>query len=461
MSRPRVVIVGSGSAGLFCAWALADCAAVTVLEAGPDPGEPVPRRFLYDALVQDHDWGYRDADTQQALLTGRVLGGSSTISAYGALRGEPDDYNRWGPNWTWNDCLPAFRTLESDQQFANSPYHGASGPIPITRAAASPFDQAFTEVCQEGGYTSVADFNVPGAQGVGPWPTNMRDGARIGTLAGLMPQLRGRIELRPDTAAVRVVLNGNRAVGVEIGAGSRAEIVSADHVILCAGAYGSPTLLARSGFVDPNLGACLGTHSHASFMVRCLKAGWAKQLPRLGALLRVGLDGDAGDIWQFYAIAAYPYRPFLNAQPDDLFLQVVMMNTRSTGVMAWQDGKPVIHHRHFSEPSDLQRLCRMIDRIAPLIDRLVAKDVLEAPQNPWWLRPDREQALRQSDQCEFHPCGTCGIGRVVDDRLRVKGVDCLRVADASVIPFIPQANPNLACMMIGLRAGQMLATEWS
>jgi choline dehydrogenase len=103
----------------------------------------------------------------------------------------------------------------------------------------------------------------------------------------------------------------------------------------------------------------------------------------------------------------------------------------------------------------------MVERVTPLIDRLVARGVLEAPKDPWWQRSDRAEVLRKSDQCEFHPCGTCGIGRVVDERLRVKGLDCLRVADASVIPIIPQANPNLACMMIGLRAGQMLSSELS
>lgn len=456
-TRPKVLIAGSGSAGLFCAWALADRADVTVIEAGPDPGTPVPAHYLYDGKFPECDWGYRDADTGQALLAGRVVGGTSTINTTGILRGEPADYDAWGPNWAWADCLRAFCAIEADQEFGAAPYHGDAGPIPITRASRTPFEDAFIEVCREAGYPEAPDHNAPGARGVGPWPTNSRDGARIGTLAGVMPQLRGRIDLRADTVVERVAVESGRAVGLKVRAGQQVETLRADHTVLACGAFGTPLLLHRSGLQVPGLGAHLQNHSEAWFSVRCREQEWIDRMPLLGSLLRAGLDGNAADLFNFYALPAARVLPGFG--PSDLLVQASMLAPRSMGEISWSDGTPAIRQRHFSNPEDLPRLARMVALAADLVNRMAERGLVEPSTGAWWQEPNPEAALRGLVQYEFHAAGTCGIGRVVDERLRVRGVEGLSIADASVMPRIPQANVNMPTMMVGVRAGWMRSEE--
>ena len=207
---PEVLIIGGGSAGLFCALGLADRARVTLVEGGPDPGAPLPAEIPHIHQFGDAmDWGYRDAETDLVLLRGRVLGGSSTTNASAGVRGQPGSFDAWGPGWTWDDCLPAFRAIERDVQFGSAAYHGDAGPIRMTRLPYGAIDEAFSAACARAGHAVIADHNAPGAFGVGPWPTNRdEDGGRMGTLAGVMPLLRGRITVVPDTVAVRLEVDG-------------------------------------------------------------------------------------------------------------------------------------------------------------------------------------------------------------------------------------------------------------
>ncbi len=151
--HPDVLIIGAGAAGLFCALGLKDSASVTVVEAGPDPGTPPPRWMLYDYLLpEDCYYHYTDADTGLDLPQGRGTGGGSTVNSAAALRGQPWDYDGWAvPGWSWRDCLDGFRAIESDQQFGHAEYHGAAGPIPITRLTPGPLDEALTALCAQRG----------------------------------------------------------------------------------------------------------------------------------------------------------------------------------------------------------------------------------------------------------------------------------------------------------------------
>ena len=163
---PDIIIVGAGSAGLFCALGLAGSASVTVIEAGLDPGDPPPAWLLHDSLFSsDLDWGYREADTGAELLRGRLTGGSSSVNSSAAVRGQPWDFDGWNVDgWRWQDCLPALLAIERDEQFGAAAYHGDTGPIPITRLDPGPIDDAFIAACRGAGHPGAEDHNRPRAR---------------------------------------------------------------------------------------------------------------------------------------------------------------------------------------------------------------------------------------------------------------------------------------------------------
>ena len=240
--------------GLFAALRAAEHGSVIVLEAGPDAGNPLPDWALYDyALPEAYYHRYTDLDTGQVMPQGRGLGGGSTVNSAAALRGQPWCYDSWGvPGWGWDDVLPALNAIESDQQYAGRPYHGDAGLIPVTRLAPGPLDEAVFGWCRTPPGTRRSRTTTrPGALGHAMWTTNRRDGGRWGTWAGVVPAARAAgVDIRPDTTAVRLVFDGTRCTGAEVaapGAGRATEVIRAGRVIVCAGAYGSPELLLRSG----------------------------------------------------------------------------------------------------------------------------------------------------------------------------------------------------------------------
>ncbi len=321
---PEVLIIGGGSAGLFCALGLADRARVTIVEGGPDPGTPppaaIPHTHQFGAAM---DWGYSDAERSVTLMRGRVLGGSSTTNASAAVRGQPASFDAWGGGWTWADCLPAFRAVESDAQFGDADYHGSDGPIRITRLSPGAIDDAFAAACSAAGHADAPDHNAPGAFGIGPWPTNRtEDGGRLGTLVGVMPLLRGRVDLVPDTVAVRLEITGSRVTGVVLRGPDGERVVRPDHLVLSTGAYGTPELLLRSGIgpaadleaegiapvIDlPGVGRNLQDHPWAMLDVLAVDPRAPEARPVSGALLRYGIGGDTGDEGQVFPFQTWLY----------------------------------------------------------------------------------------------------------------------------------------------------------
>ena len=199
----------------FCALGLKDSASVTMVEAGPAPGTPPPRWMLYDYLLPDECYyHYSDADTGLDLPQGRVTGGGSTVNSAAALRGQPWDFDGWAvPGWSWRDCLEGFRAIESDQQFGAADYHGADGPIPVTRLTPGPLDEALIALCARRGHPAAADHNAPGALGIGVWPTNRRGEGRWGTHAGVLPLVRPAVDARAAPGVRTLLFDGTRRVG--------------------------------------------------------------------------------------------------------------------------------------------------------------------------------------------------------------------------------------------------------
>ena len=476
------IVVGAGSAGGIVAARLTERGRrVLLLEAGPDYAGDPPELLTTDLRIPVHefDWGYLADDRGIPLPRGRVVGGSSAVNAVAAVRPQPADLDAWEiPEWSWDACLPSLCRLEDDAEFGDREYHGRGGPIRVERpvlSAAAPATRAAFEACLEAGYADQPDQNAPKATGAGPQPANVRDGARQSTLVTYLRAARSRpnLELRSDTLVDRVVVRDGRATGVI----ANGEELSADLVILSAGAYASPAILLRSG---------IGPSAHLASMdvdaVTDLPVG--ENLidhPSLGvlAIARDPADIDSNLLLRFMLRTDGPdgeealhlFGPFTEhavrtpMPPGGFVIAGFGAKPRSRGTVrlasADPGAAPRIALNYFDEPSDLDVLVRGVRLIFELYEQPALKAVIDTVAFPDPTSPEAElrELLRAVALTDHHPVGTCPIGPVLDPRLRVHGIDGLRVCDASVMPDGPRANTNLATMMVAERFVELLDAE--
>jgi choline dehydrogenase len=474
-----VLIIGAGSAGLFCALGLAGSASVTLVETGPDAGSPPPRWMLYDYLLPAECYHqYVDADTGLALPQGRGTGGGSTVNSAAALRGQPWCFDGWKiSGWSWWDCLEGFRAIELDEQFGDSDYHGTTGPIPITRLAPGPLDDAFIARCVAHGFPTIGDHNAPEALGIGVWPTNRRDEGRWGTHAAVLPLVRPRVDVRAGTTVQRLVFEGNRCVGADVIGPEGPERLRADRVVLCAGAFGSPSLLLRSGIgpestlraagIDPvarldGVGANLQDHPWCLLDVDVADVADIEARPVSGSLLRYELAGEPGEHVEA-EIFPWQTKPYVPSVPaTQVSFTAALMTPRSRGRLTLTPDGVRIQARHLTDEQDATRMAEIVATTAQLVDELATSGLVRVPVDAWWRTDDLVSACRRVVGTYNHHSGTCRMGdpsdpgTVVDPTLNVVGVDGLSVADSSILPSIPRANTNLTSMMVGHRAAEFL-----
>jgi choline dehydrogenase len=502
-TQRHTVIVGGGTAGAVVASRLCESAheRVTLVEAGPDFPDPhsLPPslRDPYSPALESFDWG-RSATTTEPdgrvvpYPLGRVMGGSSTINGTNAQRGLPRDYDDWerlgNAGWSWADVLPYFVRLESDADFQGD-FHGRHGPVTITRPGIDEAPRALGSIlgaAVEKGFAYGPDQNAPEPGAIGPVPRNIAGGARAGSLLAYLASVRGRpnLEIRCETRAHRVLLEGNRAAGVELEDRRGVSQLGADRVVVAAGTIHTPLLLWASGIGPgrrlrelgitvnqdiPGVGRHLVDHPNIHLMAplrdRPTAGGYAHRLvlratssvgPAQDVLVIAGIASDAGSggsgRWH---LKLSP----LVAKPD------------SSGWLDFAGDRmgrltPVIHLGLLNAEADLRRM-REATRLA--CDLLAAPQVGahvalgDGPSAPVLASdPALDRWLLEHVRTAFHPVGTCQMGppgndeAVVDSRLAVHGTRDLFVADASVMPAIPTGMVHLTCLMIGERCSDWL-----
>ena len=329
-------------------------------------------------------------------------------------------------------------------------------------------------MCAEHGHPAAADHNAPGALGIGVWPTNRRHEGRWGTHAAVLPLIRGLVDLRAGTHVERLVFDGTRCVGAEVTGPDGTGRLHADRVVLCAGAFGTPLLLMRSGIGPeqvlreagvelltalPGVGENLQDHPWCLLDVQVTDVADIEARPVSGSLLRYELPGEHVEA----EIFPWQTRPYDPSVPEaQVSFTAALMTPLSRGRVTLTPGGPRIQARHLAEEQDAARMAGIVTATADFVDELAATGLLRRPEDPWWRAGDLAAACRRAVGTYNHHSGTCRMGdpaapgTVVNPRLRVLGVRGLSVADSSILPVIPRANTNLAAMMIGYRAAELL-----
>lgn len=446
---------------------------------------------------------------------GKTLGGSSSINAMVYMRGHPDDYDAWAAQghagWSWQNVLPIFMEHERQQHGADA-LHGADGPLYVHDLLdPNPLSLAFVEAGMQAGLPRRADFNGPAMEGVGLYQVTQHDGQRWSAARAFLDPVRQRPNLTvlTECLATRVLFEQRRAVGLRVRRhGHESDLSARREVILCGGAVNSPQLLMLSGVgpgahlqargiatvVDlPGVGGNLQDHLDVTLAARDATAkavgvGFGT-LPRLLHEMlkfrkqrRGMLTSNAAEAGGFARTRADLARPdvqfhFLPTLLRDhgrklvwgygYTLHVCQLRPQSRGriTLAAPDAgtAPQIDPRYLSHAEDLDVLREGL-RLAHRILSAPAWQAFAAHR--WEPRPDmRDDAalnayIRGNAETIYHPVGTCRMGAddeaVVDSRLRVHGVEGLRVADASIMPSIIGGNTNAPCMMIGKMAGRFV-----
>jgi choline dehydrogenase-like flavoprotein len=433
------------------------------------------------------------------LLRGQGTGGSSAVNGLFAIRPTVEDLDGWAGagarGWSFDEVLPLLRRMETDLDFGAADYHGSAGPIPISRPAGAdflPVDDAFRESALAMGHPWAPDHNAPRTHGLSPYAFNGRDGRRVSTNDAYLEPARARpnLTIQGDTIVDRVVVERGRAVGVSALAAGTPKQYRAGTVVLCAGAVHSPAILLRSGVGPAEDLRALGIDVLAD-----LPAGAGVQdhpLVSLVVQLRPGAQGQAAGTR--HARYCVRFGLGLTSEPADGMLCLIshadepdtgeifgwLNRTLSRGQirLASADPRqhPVIDQDLLSDPQDLSRMLAMIAHIVdlsrqPALAKVIAsarlapgrgdanglplldRDVPEAELTQWVLANLYDAA---------HISGSCRMGAatdpdsVVDEQGRVLGVDGLRVADASIFPWVPSANTHLSAVLTGEKMADLM-----
>lgn len=449
---------------------------------------------------------------------GKVLGGSSSLNGLLYVRGQPEDYDGWrqagNTGWGWDDVLPYFRRSER-QERGGDDYHGGDGPLAVSNMRLSRrICDDWVEAAQAAGYPFNDDYNGARQEGVGYFQFTAEKGLRCSSAKAYLKPARSRQNLDIITKAhvKRIVFDENRrATGVEVIRGGRTEILKArNEIILCAGAIGSPQILMLSGIgpgahmseigVDlvhdaPAVGTNLQDHLQARLVYKCARPTMNNEVRSIFGKMMIAAEfalKRSGPMTMAASLAVgfMKTRPEL-ATPDIQFhiqpwsadspgegvhpfsaftASVCQLRPESAGHLLLDPanpmGAPKIHPNYLATPLDCAtavagvKVARQIAEFDPL------KSAITEEFRPGSAVQGDEallQWVRDTATTIYHPTGTCRMGQddraVVDERLRVRGVTGLRVADCSIMPQIVSGNTNAPAIMIGEKVSDMVRAD--
>ncbi|WP_084407273.1 GMC family oxidoreductase [Aestuariibacter salexigens] len=448
---------------------------------------------------------------------GRTLGGSSSINAMCYIRGASNDYDNWAAQgasgWDWQSVLPYFKKAQ-DQQRGPDEFHGVGGPLTVSDLRqVDELSQTFVDAADNVGLEKVSDFNSDKREGLGLYQVTQRNGQRCSTAKGYLSDARQRPNLTIMTGCMveRIIIKQGKAQGVQVRRNGKVQrLAAAQEVILSGGAINSPQLLMLSGIgprehlqdkgihvqVDlPGVGQNLQDHLDAIVQYYCKAhegyAVAASALPKYigaafeylfkrkgilssniaeaGGFMKSSLASDDPDI-QFHFLPAILKDHGRQIQTGYGFgIHVCNLYPKSRGEIRLQsnhpDDHPLIDPRYLEHPDDAQVMIEGIRKAREILQSQGFTKYVGREVSPGIDQMSDEQLLefiRSNSETIYHPIGTCKMGQaddptsVVDEQLRVKGVDGLRVVDASVMPSLIGGNTNAPTIMIAEKAADMI-----
>jgi choline dehydrogenase len=526
------IVTGAGSAGCVVAARLSENGRyrVLLLEAGPPDTNPwihIPLGFARTYVNPKVNWKFETQKQPQLknrqlyLPRGKTLGGSSSINGMVYIRGNHGDYDEWRQRgcegWDWDSVLPYFRKAEN-QSRGEDEFHGVGGPLHVSdQPARFELAEAALTACEQAGIPRNPDFNGARQEGCGYYQTTTNRRRRWSTAKAYLAPARGRsnLDVRTGTHATKVVIENDRATGVEYHTAQGRRMARARReVIVSGGAYGSPQLLQLSGLGPgehlremgievvrdmPAVGANLHDHFNTTLTWRCAKAitlndlenSWPK---KIGAAMRYALF-RTGPMASNGIHAGLFTRSDARLERPDLQINIFEWSTLERNAIRVKthpfpgftlmpvhlrpDGRGTVRLKN---PDPLAGPAVLFDYLRTEYDsrallaaiRLCRAIVAQPALRPYALdemlpgietQSDEEMVdyVRETGVSNQHPTSSCAMGHgpntVVDPRLRVHGISGLRVADASIMPVVVGGNTNAPTIMIGEKCAAMMLED--
>lgn len=487
-----VVVAGAGSAGCVASAELVRLGArVALVEAGPDYGTFEARGWPTELLAPDsqprtHDWGFTEERASGARFPesrARVIGGCSAHNECGAVWGLPTDYDAWVDHgcagWSWSELFPLIDRLE--RATPALPHRGAHGPLLTQAAWPDPHDGwqgAFLDAARSAGFSELSDIGEPsGREGLAPFYLNITSNVRQNAAFAFVDPVRAnpRLTIVDQAQVDRLVIEGDHARAIVVHRAGATIEIEARQFLLCSGSYGSPMILLRSGIgprahlvdlgIEPRLdvpGVGANLHDHPGVVVRFQpSAVSASRNPSAHPLVLRAKSHPARQMFDLHLLPYEPVDPQTGERAS--IILAFLMRPRSRGSLRLRSTEPSaapeIRFAFLSDEEDLHAVSAALRLVRGLAQRSPLSELIRTELSPGEhpLVDERGVCLDRAISGYGHAVGTCRMGgehdaaAVVDANGRVRGLQNVAVADASIMPTIPGANTNLSAMLVGMK----------